>query len=265
MTAEVHDQKFLGISQRRDCRGDIINPSKLSPSLIGSLGYYVYLYVNPLDNRVFYVGKGCGDRVLHINNEKNDKCAAIIEKIKKEGKEPIIEILVHGLKDDFLAKKIEASVIDLIGLDSLCNKVSGWESADFGRMELNELISIYRMEEANIDDPVLLIRINKYYHYGITDRELYDATRGVWKIGENRDNAKYAFAVYGGIVREVYKIREWLPAGTTFNTRGDLTDGTRWEFVGEVADERIRAKYLFKSVEKYLPNHAQNPIRYVNC
>lgn len=126
------------------------------------------------------------------------------------------------------------------------------------------MISIYRKEEANIDDSVLLIRINKYYHYGITDRELYDATRGVWKIGENRDNARYAFAVYGGLVREVYKIREWLPAGTTFSTRGDLTDDARWEFVGEVAEEKIREKYLLKSVEKYLPNHAQNPIRYVN-
>jgi hypothetical protein len=237
----------------------------LSSSLIESLGYYVYLYVNPLDNKVFYVGKGHGDRVLHFNKEKNDKCREVIERIKKEGKEPIIEILVHGLKEDFLARKIEASVIDLIGLDNLCNKVGGWESVDFGRMELNELISIYKKEDAEIDESVLLIRINKYYHYGITDRELYDATRGVWKIGENRDNAQYAFAVYGGIVHEVYKIREWLPAGTTFNTRGDLTDDNRWEFVGEVAEEKIREKYLYKSVEKYLPDHAQNPIRYVNC
>jgi len=116
-----------------------------------------------------------------------------------------------------------------------------------------------------IDDPVVLIRINRYYHYGITDRELYDATRGVWKIGVKRDDATYAFAVFGGIVREVYKIREWLPAGTTFSTRGDLTDDTRWEFVGEVAEAKIREKYILKSVEEYLPNHAQNPIRYVNC
>ena len=73
-------------------------------------------------------------------------------------------------------------------------------------MGLTELIPIYKKEKADIDDSVLLIRINKYYHYGMTERELYDATRGVWKIGENRDNAKYAFAVYGGIVREVIKL-----------------------------------------------------------
>jgi len=233
--------------------------------LIESLGHYVYIYINPLDNKIFYVGKGKGNRVLHLNDGKNDQCAEIIDKIQKEGKEPLIEILVHGLNDDFVAKKIEAAAIDLIGIENLCNKIGGWESVDFGRMGLNELIPIYKKEKAIIDEPVILIRINKLYHYGMTDRELYDATRGIWKIGENRDDAMYAFAVFGGIVREVYKIREWLPAGTTISSRGDLTDDTRWEFVGEVAEETIREKYLFKSVEEYLPNHAQNPIRYVNC
>jgi hypothetical protein len=233
--------------------------------LIESLGHYVYLYINPLDNKIFYVGKGKGNRVLHFDDGKNNRCAEVIDKIKKEGKEPVIEILVHGLNDDFVAKKIEAAAIDLIGIENLCNKNVGWESVDFGRMGLTELIPIYKKDKVNIEDPVLLIRINRYYHYGMTERELYDATRGVWKIGENRDNAKYAFAVYGGVVREVYRIREWLPAGTTFSTRGDLTDDTRWEFVGEVAEKSIRDKYLFKSVEEYLPNHAQNPIRYVNC
>lgn len=230
-----------------------------------SLGHYVYLYINPLDNKIFYVGKGKGDRVLHLDDGKNNRCSEMIDRIQKEGKEPIIEILVHGLNDDFVARKIEAAAIDLIGIENLCNKVSGWESVDFGRMGLSELIAIYKKENAIIDEPVILIRINKLYHYGMTDRELYDATRGIWKIGENRDDAVYAFAVFGGMVREVYKIREWLPAGTTTSTRGDLRCDGRWEFVGEVAEKSIREKYLFKSVEEYLPNHAQNPIRYVNC
>jgi hypothetical protein len=206
-----------------------------------------------------------GNRVLHLDDGKNNRCSEIIDRIQKEGKEPIIEILVHGLNDDFVAKKIEAAAIDLIGIENLCNKVSGWESVDFGRMGLTELIPIYKKEKAIIEDPVIIIRINKLYHYGMTDRELYDAARGIWKIGKNRDDAVYAFAVFGGIVREVYKIREWLPAGTTASIRGDLRCDGRWEFVGEVAEKSIREKYLFKSVEEYLPNHAQNPIRYVNC
>ena len=34
------------------------------------LGYYVYRLVDPRDNKTFYVGKGCGNRVFnHVNDE----------------------------------------------------------------------------------------------------------------------------------------------------------------------------------------------------
>ncbi len=243
-------------------------PSKLSSTMIESLKHYVYIYINPDDKKIFYVGKGSGNRALKLYN-RNDKCKKILDELQECGKEPIIEILVHGLQDDIEAKKIEAATIDLIGIDNLTNEVRGWESVEFGRMKLDELIAAYEKEKAVIDDPVILIRINQLYHYGMSDAELYDATRGIWKVGEDRDDAVYAFAVYGGIVREVYKIREWLPAGTTlYKTRpeiNDYADQERWEFVGEVAEDAIRRKYLLKSVEEYFPNHAQNPIRYVKC
>jgi uncharacterized protein len=243
-------------------------PSKLSSTMIESLKHYVYIYIDPSDNKIFYVGKGSGNRALKLDN-RNAECQKILNKIKENGSEPIIEILVHGLQDDIAAKKIEAATIDLIGIKNLCNQVRGWESVEFGRMNLEELIAIYEKEKAIIDDPVILIRINQHYHYGMSDDELYDATRGIWKIGEDRDNAIYALAVYGGIVHEIYKIREWLPAGTTqYKTRPEINyyaDKERWEFVGEIAEETIREKYLLKSVEEYFPNHAQNPIRYVRC
>jgi hypothetical protein len=37
----------------------------------------------------------------------------------------------------------------------------------------------------------------------------------------------------------------------------------RWEFRGQVASDEIRSKYLDRSVKKYLPPKAQNPIAYV--
>jgi hypothetical protein len=248
-----------------------MNPSKLSATMIESLHHYVYLYINPIDNKIFYVGKGSANRALKCDG-RNDKCQAILDEIREENKEPIIEILVHGLQDDFTAKKIEAAAIDLIGIKNLSNDFRGWESVEFGRMELNELISMCEREKAIINDPVILIRINQRYHYGMTDEELYDSTRGVWVIGENRNKAIYAFAVFGGIVREVYKIRKWHLAGTKaiplYKTRPEknellIYDPPRWEFEGDVAEETIRRKYLLISVEDYLPDHAQNPIRYV--
>jgi hypothetical protein len=46
----------------------------------------------------------------------------------------------------------------------------------------------------------------------MTPVELYDATRGVWRVNPSRHKAKYAFAVYEGIVKEVYEIKAWFPA-----------------------------------------------------
>jgi hypothetical protein len=74
----------------------------------------------------------------------------------------------------------------------------------------------------------------------MTPVELYDATRGIWKVGkQRREQADYAFAVYEGIVREVYRIKTWLPAGSTFSTRDPrgVKRRGRWEFV---RDSRAR-------------------------
>ena len=94
-------------------------------------------------------------------------------------------------------------------------------------------------------------------------QELLEATRGIWKLGKRREKAKIAMAVYQGIVREVYRIKKWFPAGNlTYQTRADkdFKNSGRWEFDGEVAED-LRGQYLHKSVGK----SGQNPIRYVNC
>jgi hypothetical protein len=118
-------------------------------------------------------------------------------------------------------------------------------------------------------EPAILIRINKTYRDGMSAQELYDATRGLWIAkGAKRDDAKYAMAVYQGVVREVYRVDAWYPAGTTsYHTRRFTDDELqgRWEFVGEVAEEPLRAKYVGKSVASYFSRGAVNPIMYVNC
>lgn len=153
----------------------------------------------------------------------------------------------------------------MIGKEKLTNKVRGWQSGVFGRVEVNQLISHYEREQVDIVEPVILIRLNQLFHYDITDTELYDSTRGVWRIGKNREKAKYVFAVFDGIVHEVYKVLAWFKAGSTFNTRGTFDDEEdRWEFVGQKAEESIRSKYIRKSVEHYFAKNAQNPIKYVN-
>ncbi len=69
------------------------------------------------------------------------------------------------------------------------------------------------------------------------------------------------------MVREIYRITAWLPGGSTLNTRYDRqgVDRTgRWEFVGVVANDPIRERYLNGYVGHYFNQGAQNPIIYVN-
>ncbi len=242
---------------------------KFTPKVSRQLGYYVYLYVNPLDNTIFYVGKGQGNRVFaHLEDTGESRKTETLRQIRAQGAEPRIEILIHGLENEMTALRIEAAVIDLMGVKTLSNQVRGWGSTIVGRMEVGQLMAIYDSEPVEIDEAALLIRINRLYRYGMSDLELYEATRGVWKVGRRREKVHYAFAVYKGIVREVYEVRQWFPAGTLpYQTRSeaDVDRPGRWEFEGKVAEELIRSKYVDKSVESYFAPNSQNPITYVNC
>ena len=119
-----------------------------------------------------------------------------------------------------------------------------------------------------VDDAVILIRISRTYHNGISAQELWEITRGVWRIGPRREGAQYALAVYAGHVVAVYRIRRWLPAGTlSYHTRraSSVNIPGRWEFDGEEAPPDVQAKYLGADVRDYFPRGSQSPFRYVNC
>ena len=113
-----------------------------------------------------------------------------------------------------------------------------------------------------------MIRISKLWRYGMTDMELYDSTRSCWKLNKtNAEQAKYAYAVYDGKIREVYQISAWLPGGSTMICveRESLPDAERFEFVGVLASEAIRIKYIGKDVASFFPKGAANPFQYVGC
>jgi len=231
------------------------------------LGYYVYLLVNPIDKSIFYVGKGKGKRALaHLQDVRTSRKTEVLKRIRAAGMKPKIDVLAHGLRNEATAFRIEAGVIDALGLPATTNKIRGWGTKKFGRLPLKDLVALYQKKRVTIKEPGIVIRINKLYRPGMTPMELYDATRGVWVLGTRRERAKYAFGVFAGVIREVYEIAQWLPAGATMNTRppGDVHARSRWEFVGRIASEKIRKRYVDRYVGHTFRQGNQNPISYVN-
>ena len=227
---------------------------EFSNAVCERIGYYVYILKDPRNDTIFYVGKGKGNRLFqHVqcaleNATDNDKYN-LIREIHKDGKEVEHFILRHGLEEK-LSLEIESTIIDLLGIENLTNSVKGHDTWERGLKTVDEVFQHYDAKAVTFDEPCIIININRLYTRGISAQKLYDSTRASWIVGTKRDRAKFAIASYRGLVREVYEIEKWQP------------NGDRWEFIGKVAEDKIRDKYLNQSLENYIKKGGQNPIRY---
>ncbi len=239
---------------------------EINPDTANALGFYVYAYIDPRDESVFYIGKGVGSRAIdHLNDTSESEKVARIKEITAAGLTPRIDIVAHQLRDDLESSRVEAALIELFVVAKLTNIVRGRFSTDYPRRPLGDFIAEHAAKPVDVLDPSLLIRINRLFQYGMSADALYEATRGIWVVGPRRNNAKYAMAVYAGIVREVYEIESWHRAGETpYKTRdqADLarSKDKRWEFVGKVAPAAIRERYLGRSVAHLFRDGQQSPI-----
>lgn len=227
-------------------------------NIIGSveaLGSYVYLYTDPRDDKPFYVGMGKGRRLLTHLNAQDKAITKRINEIRESEKEPPrIDILRWGLSKE-VAAEVEAAVIELIGKENLVNCVSG-HTRGRKRISGQELDAILNPKPVKIRHKSVLFNLVHHYHEdmtrldGITTDALYECAHGPWYTSLQRaQDAKYAMAVAGGIVREVYLVKEWRKA----------KEKGRIYFCGDVAED-IRGKY----VRRYVgwTQGAQNPVRY---
>ena len=118
----------------------------------------------------------------------------------------------------------------------------------------------------DITENIVIIKINQLYRTDMTDLELYETTRGIWRRRiESVQDAEYALAVLKGKVIEVYSINGWYPAGT-FPMETRKLDPERCknriEFTGKLAPEGIRRKYIGKSVAGLFKFGEANPVKF---
>ncbi len=242
------------------------------------LKHYVYMLLDPTENKPFYVGKGTNNRVFnHLacaltdidsSNAKYDKIREIIQS-EKTVKHVIVR---HGLSESE-AFKIEASLIDTLTHCGylLSNIVGGHNSIEKGLMTSEEIVRIYNAQPLNqMESDCILININKTYKRGTGTNPIYQATKETWLISEWRlPKIKYVLSEYRGLIVEVFEVENWYPKQRKKNKTIDKEknikiqiDVTGFGFEGFVAPNTIRNLYINKSVSHLKHRGAAQVIRF---
>lgn len=241
--------------------------NSFSPLVKEKLAYYVYRLIDPRNNQTFYIGKGIGDRIFshELEARRSKKSSPKLDRIREiinSGLQIKHIIHRHGLTEE-QAFHVEAALIDMYHTDGYRehgdlqtdNHMAGHHSRDIGVRDVSEAIASYEAEQADIRDEAVLININQKYRSGMTDAELYDATRKCWRCSPLKYKATHAYAVKEGLIKAVYQIREWYPS---------VEMPGRWEFNG-LLDVAMTRRYLNKSVRMHMRRGNQNPIRWINA
>lgn len=98
----------------------------------------------------------------------------------------------------------------------------------------------------------------------MSSEELYEIIRGIWKLDMRKlDKIRYVFGVYHGVVKEVYEAAYWNDVGSAeykFRKHEPQTLIGRSEFVGHVAPDEVRGKYIGKRIDA-----TYQAMNYYNC
>lgn len=252
------------------------NLNSFSNSVIEKLNFYVYRLIDPRNGQTFYVGKGKGNRVFaHINDalknyqnenyiEKDDDNISTkiqtIREIKNEGLEVIHVIHRWGLSQDE-AFEVEAALIDAYA--GLTNMQAGYGSergVTNAWVLQNNLSAEQYQEPDNMKYIIIKIRkdtVNNYQNeHPNTDYLdcIYEVTRASWVI--NVDRAKtydYVLGVIDGIVRGVYKVKEWR----------QTKNSNRYEFYRDEIEPNVEEYFINKQIPScYTKKGSSNPIQY---
>ena len=236
------------------------------------LGHYVYMLIDPRNDKPFYVGKGSGNRVFdHIRFAMNnptistEKC----DTIREIGADKIKHVIItHGLKTEDEAYRIEAILIDVLNYTGLqlTNEASGQHAKVFGVMTTDEIIRLY---SAGILDSIssdcVIININGQYKRAFEKDDIYKATKEIWRIAKWRlKKIKYVLSEYRGLIVEVFEVENWYPKERPYGIKSKKAGQTYigYGFDGHIAPDEIRRLYINKSIAHQKGKGKANPISY---
>ena len=214
--------------------------------------YYVYVYFHPDTRHPFYVGKGRGNRVhkhLDFDVPEREK-QEIIDGLRKQGREPVIEIMQWGLSEE-AAFAAEAALIQLIGLDRLSNVQRGR-----GTYKLHaDFIEYIRDKKPLVVSPnkgeeMLVISANGFYRDGMSRFELYDAVRGNLLVAKDRvENCRRVLVLLYGYVIDVYENPTCVEAGREARNFKTKDPPSGFDIVARFATDILRNHYVGRKLE----------------
>mgnify|MGYP004690875557 FL=1 len=232
---------------------------EFSKEAVEQLDYYVYRLIDPRNGQTFYVGKGKGNRVFqHVqgtidyydgvdpkehNFDEDPNKMRIIREIREEGLE-VIHVIQRWHLTEEEAFEVEAALIDCF--PGLTNIQSG-HGSEYGICNAYELVK--RFNATTYEEPNFGYIIIKVQHWRLDQRAeefgaakaRYEATRGCWHNRKpNLTKYPYVFSVTNGIVKAVYKVKEWHDAWNH-----------RIEFTGEEAENDIWNAFVGKKIPSY--------------
>lgn len=244
---------------------------EFSIETINKIGYYVYRLIDPRNGQTFYIGKGKGNRVFQhvkgtidyydglerkeIDSLNDPNKLRIIWEIHEAGLD-VVHIIQRWHLTEAEAFEVESALID--AFPGLANIQSG-HGNEYGvcnAEELEERLSAKVYEEPK-DFKYIIIKVRWWRLEEMTQKfgptkARYESTRGCWRISiPNIKEYPYVFSVTDGIVKEVYKVKEWHAAGE------------RKEFSGIVAEKDIRERFIGKRIpDIYAKRGMASPVLY---